>query len=208
VGKPNERERYYHSASGKYITAAKSHYQRREITYNTQTVPPKSALISMPSPYCCMTLPENAAPRKSCQQHAVRTVLYGPTTAKTLLENCAKTRLDFRAFFSLLYGLYKSIQYGLQEQKNNSATKQKFILGIRALAPLENVPSLLFSFLSQAYSKISQSPLVFSMCLAHYPMHFFINLKMTFSLQSVFSPSPTLNPKAKIRSCLFQDQGS
>jgi hypothetical protein len=50
--------------------------------------------------------------------------------------------------------------------------------------------------------------LLLSMCLAHYPMHSFINMKMTFSLQSVFSPSPTLNPKAKIRSCLFQDQGS
>jgi hypothetical protein len=96
---------------------------------------------------------------------------------------------------------HKKIEHHLH-RKNALGSVPSFFLG--------NVPSRMLTFLSQAYSKnLSQSPpLVFSMCLAHYPMHSFIILKMPFSLQSVFSPSPTLNPKAKIRSCLFQDQGS
>jgi hypothetical protein len=76
---------------------------------------------------------------------------------------------------------------------------------------LENVPSLLLTFLSQAYSEnLSNSSSVFSTfdMSCTLPNAFFYNLKMTFSPQSVFSPSPTLDPKAKIRSCLFQDQGS
>jgi hypothetical protein len=95
-------------------------------------------------------------------------------------------------------------------RKINQPQNIKSFLGICALATLENVASLMLTFLSQAYSKnlSYSSSQCYSMCLAHCPMHSFINLKMTFSLQSVFSPSPTLNPKAKIRSCLFQDQGS
>jgi hypothetical protein len=87
---------------------------------------------------------------------------------------------------------------------------KKIALGFVSSFSLGNVPSKLLTFLSQAYSEnLSHStPLIFSMCLAHYLMDSFINLKMTFSLRSVFSPSPTLNPKAKIRSFLFQDQGS
>ena len=84
---------------------------------------------------------------------------------------------------------------------------QKIALGFLPSFSLGNVPSKLLTFLKLSH-KISLNLL--SMCLAHYPMHSFINLKITFSLQSVFSPSPslTLNPKAKIKSCLFQDQGS
>ena len=120
-----------------------------------------------------------------------------PSSSKNSLENCAKPCLDFRALFFLLYKLYGSIQYGLQQQKINPTSKPKSLLGICALALLENMPSLQSSFLSQAYLEIlSQSPPL--LCLAHYPMHSFINLKMTFSLQSVFSPSPTLNTKTKI----------
>jgi hypothetical protein len=94
--------------------------------------------------------------------------------------------------------------------ENGTTFSHKNVLGFVPSFSLGNVPSKLLTFLSQAYSEnISHlTPLVFSMCLAYYPMHSFINLKMIFSLQSVFSPSPTLNPKAKIRSCLFQDQRS
>jgi hypothetical protein len=126
---------------------------------------------------------------------------------KGCLENHAQTCLSFHASNLLLYGLVR-IHTVRPVPTNNTATNQnrKCLLGICALALLGIMPFLLLTFLSQAYSE--NLMLLFSMCLAHYPMHSFINLKMTFSLQSVFSPSPTLNPKAKIRSCLFQDQGS
>jgi hypothetical protein len=40
VGKPNERERYYYSASGKYIIAAITLFQPREKPLTTQKQPP------------------------------------------------------------------------------------------------------------------------------------------------------------------------
>jgi hypothetical protein len=49
------------------------------------------------------------------------------------LENCAQNCLDFRAKSIQLYG---SVQYGLPQQKNNSAKNSpNFFLGIRALLP-------------------------------------------------------------------------
>jgi hypothetical protein len=41
------------------------------------------------------------------------------------LKKCAQNFLDFHAKSVLLYGLYRSIQYDLSQQKNNSATKHK-----------------------------------------------------------------------------------
>jgi hypothetical protein len=96
---PTRQREIYYSASGKYSTTTKSHFQPREITYNTQTFPPKSALISVPSPYCCMTLPEMAAPRKQSQQFVVHTVLYDPTTQNNL-EIRAKPCLEIYALSS------------------------------------------------------------------------------------------------------------
>jgi hypothetical protein len=93
--------------------------------------------------------------------------------------------------------LYGSVQYGLSQQNNTTTLqRRKCLLGICALALLGNVPTC--CSLSSPSSPQKSLLLLLSMCLAHYPMHSFINMKMTFSLQSVFSPSPTLNPKAKI----------
>jgi hypothetical protein len=147
-----------------------------------------------------------AAPRKQSQQSAVRTVLYDPTTQNNL-EIRAKTCLEIRVISSCCTDPYSTTSHS---RKNNLATKHKFFpwdlfpssLGKRALFAAH------FPLSSLLRKSLSISSRCDSMCLAHYPMHSFINLKMTFSLQSVFSHSPTLNPKAKIRSCLFQDQGS
>jgi hypothetical protein len=195
VGKTNEREIYY-SVSGKYITTAITHFQPREKPLTAPKICLKlSASISMPSPYCCMSHPEILHLEIRVNSLFYRLFCTSQQQQKQPQKLCLAF-LDFCSLFLLLYGLYRSVQYDLQQQKINSTLKQKFLLGICALALLENLPFLLPSFLSQAYSKISQAPSL--NCLAHYPMHSFINLKMTFSLQSVFSPSPTLNPKAKI----------
>ena len=202
-----EREIYY-SASGKYSTAANTQFQPREITYNTQTIPPKSASIFVKSVLL------NDPPRNGSSSKTEPTVgctnCFVRPTAQNSLEIRAKTCLEICALSSCCTDCTDPYSTTSNSRKITQPQNIKSFLGICALAPLGNVPSLLLTFLSQAYlENLSQSPpLIFSMCLAHYPMHSFINLKMTFSLQSVFSPSPTLNPKAKIRSCLFQDQGS
>jgi hypothetical protein len=150
----------------------------------------------VPSLYCCTAHPELQHLEKRANS-----LLYGlfcmAQQQQNSLENCDNPRLNFCALFLLLYELYGSIQYRLQQQKINSATKQKYSLGICAHFVLGNVPSMLPYFFSlKPTRKFSLNLLL--LCLAHYPMHSFINLKMIFSLQSVFSPSSTLNPKAKI----------
>jgi hypothetical protein len=156
--------------------------------------------------------PLNLCLEKCAQQSVVQPAQYGPTTTRKLKistsifvpKGASKTMPSF-----LVYGLYGSVQYS-PTQKNRTTLTQKNALGFVPSFFLGNVLSKLLTFLSQAYSKnlsLTSSSLLDVSC-THYPMHSFINLKMTFSLQTVFSPSPTLNPKAKIRSCLFQDQGS
>jgi hypothetical protein len=207
-----ERERYYYSASGKYSTATKSHFQPREIPHSHKNSPKifclgKRAQVRtavQPPLLCALKTVPN---RVLYDLHSTTQQQQGNSKNLprfSVPKGASKTMPSF-----LLYGLYGSVQYD-PTQKNRTTLTQKNALGFVPSFFLGNVPSKLLTFLSQAYSEnLSQSPpLVFSMCLAHYPMHSFINLKMTFSLQSVFSPSPTLNPKAKIRSCLFQDQGS
>jgi hypothetical protein len=171
VGKPNERERErsYYSASGKYITTAKSQFpaKRKIHLQHTKTVP-KSASISVPNPYCCTTL--LFCTSKLCQQSVVRTVLYGPETTTKSLKSaskiCAKDCLDFRAHFHLLYGLYGSVQYGLPQQKNNSATKQISSLGFVPTFSWEMCPQFAANFpLSSLLRKISQS--LSSRCVLH-----------------------------------------
>jgi hypothetical protein len=166
VGKPNERERErsYYSASGKYITAAKSHFQPREITYSTQTVPPKSASIFVPSPYCCTTLLENAAPRKSCQQPVVRLFCMAQQQQK-LSSKTVPNPPQFLCPFLLLYGLYGSVQYGLQQQKNNSATKHKIFPW--DLCPSSLGKRALFVAHFPLSSLLRKSLSIFSQCVLH-----------------------------------------
>jgi hypothetical protein len=109
------------------------------------------------------------------------------------------------------YRLYGSILYVIPQQQNISAKiSQKSFLWNRAIFPWKTCP-LCCSLSSLKHTqKISLNLLLMSTfdISCTLPNAFFYNLKMTFSPQSVFSPSPALDPKAKIRSCFFQDQGS
>jgi hypothetical protein len=163
-GNPTREREIYYSASGKYSTAAKSHFQPREITYSTQTVPPKSASFSVPSPYCCTTLPEMAAPRKQSQQSAVRTFLYIPA-AQNSLKIDAKPCLKIRALSSCCTDCKDPYNMSSNSRKITQPQNIKSFLGICALAPLENVPSLLLTFLSQAY--LENLSCSFSQCVLH-----------------------------------------
>jgi hypothetical protein len=204
-----ERERDYYSASGKYSTTAKSHFQPREIPHSHKKqsqnfLPWKTC----PSPYSCTTssksVPRKPCPTECCTACTVRPNTKTPKSASiSVPKGASKIVPSF-----LLYGLYGSVQYDPTQKMEQTHTEK--CLGICALLFLGKcaLQAAHFPLSSLLRKSLSITSLVFSMCLAHYPMHSFINLKMTFSLQSVFSPSPTLNPKAKIRSCLFQDQGS
>jgi hypothetical protein len=96
--------------------------------------------------------------------------------------------------------LYGSVQYGLPQQKNIS-TKKITEFFSRESCPLssKNVPSLLLTFLSQEFSKISLTLLLmssqtFDMSFT-LPNAFFYNLKMTFSPQKCLFTF--LNPRSK-----------
>jgi hypothetical protein len=104
-------------------------------------------------------------------------------------------------------GLYGSVQYGLSNNRKLNTHKTENPLGICAQKLLGNVPSLLPSFLSQAYSKIlSQSPPLNVSCTL--PNAFFYK-----SENDIFPPKCLFtfpNPKSKGQDLIlpFQDQGS
>jgi hypothetical protein len=90
-------------------------------------------------------------------------------------------------------------------RKTNQHSNRKFLLGICALALLENVPALLLSFLSQAYSEISLVPSLNVSCTL--PNAFFYK-----SQNDPFSPKFLFtfpNPKSKGQDLILplQDQG-
>jgi hypothetical protein len=127
-----ERERSYYYASGKYISAAKQHFQPRKIPHNTKYVPQKSASFSMPKPYRCLA---SSVPHFSCPQSHVRTVPHGPKTTTKNLETASKIVPKISSIsVPKSVRLYGSVQYGLPQQKNILAkNSQKNFLGIRAL---------------------------------------------------------------------------
>jgi hypothetical protein len=209
-GNPMREREIYYSASGKYISAAITQFPaKRKTTYNTKNCPKNFCLDFVPSPYCCTTHP------KICTSKSVQTVCctdcsVWPNSNKKNAQNNLENRANVASIFvpssPCCTGLYGSVQYGLQQQKNDPTLKQKFLLGICAQYLLGNVPSLLPSFLSQAYSKISLN-LLLSMCLAHYPMHSFIK-----SEDDLFPPKCLFtfpNPKSKGQDLILplQDQG-
>jgi hypothetical protein len=129
-------------------------------------------------------------PRKPCQQYVVRPAQYDPTTKENPLNNldfhAKKPCLENRALSPCCTDCTDPYSTTQQQQMRTTLT-QKFPLGFVPTLSWEMCPpscSLSSLKLSQ---KISLNLL--HLCLAHYPMHSFINLKMTFSLQSVFSPS-------------------
>jgi hypothetical protein len=140
-GNPTRERKIYYSASGKYISAAKQHFQLRKIPHSTKSVPQKSASFSMPKPYLCLA---SYVPRFPCPQSIVQTVPYGPKTVTKNLKTASKTVPKITSIYvpnpydcmycTESYGLYGSVQYGLPQQKNISAkNSQKIFLENRAL---------------------------------------------------------------------------
>jgi hypothetical protein len=172
VGKPNEREReIYYSAQGKYISAAKQHFQPRKIPHSTNSVPQKSASFSMPKPYRC---PASSVPCFPCPQSAVWTVPYGPKKATENLKTASKTVPKLPRFQCQIrtIRLYGSIQYGLPQQKNISAkNSQNFFLRNHAHFPRKMCP-LCFSLFSLKHTqKISLTILPMSSLDIRHVLH-------------------------------------
>jgi hypothetical protein len=132
--------------------------------------------------------------------------LHQQKTLKLLPRNPCSKLPRFLRPPSLLYGLYGFVQCGLSNNRKLSTHKKKILLGFVPKNSWETCPLCCPIFSLKLTQKFSLN-LLLSMCLTHYPMHSFINLKMTFSLQSVFSPSP--NPKSKVQDLILplQDQG-
>ena len=136
---------------------------------------------------------------------------------KTLVCNFRWLCPPFVKVFCTTYPEFKIFSIEELSWELRKKNSQKKILGNHAHFPQKMCP-LCCSLSSLKHAqKISLTllsmcsqhpPDVFTTCLAHYPMHYFIIWNWHFSPKSVFSPSPTLDPKAKIRSCLSQDQGS
>jgi hypothetical protein len=201
-----ERERYY-SASGKYNTTTNTHFQPRENTSQPQTIPHNLPWKTCQNLYSC-TNSSFMCLEKCAQLCVVQPTQYGPVAARKTKKSTSifvpKGASKTVSFF-LMYGLYGSVHYD-HTPKMEQHSHIKTSWDLCPPSPWEMCHPRCSLFSLKHTQKISLNLL--PICLAHYPMHSFINLKMTFSLQSVFSPSPTLNPKAKIRSCPFQDQGS
>jgi hypothetical protein len=132
------------SSQGKYLTAPNLSHRNlpRFPCQNCTVVRPPYALFFVPT-ICCTDC--SVQPRNSKQKTEIR------------LEIRAQ---NASIFMPKLYALYGSVQYGLPQQKKISTQKLRKNLS-RDLCPpsLENMPSLLLTFLSQAYSEnLSNSP--------------------------------------------------
>jgi hypothetical protein len=142
--------------------------------------------------------------RKQRLENRANNLLYGLNNTTQQQQENTLNSLDFHANklprkscpLSLLYGLYGSVQYGLQQQQMISAPTQKFARGICAHFVLGNVPTKLLTFLSQALSEnLSQSPSLVSCTL---PNAFFYKSENDLLPPKFLFTFPTLNPKAKI----------
>jgi hypothetical protein len=152
----------------------------------------------VPNTYYCTTLLCWTTPRKMCQTTAVQSALVRPCCTKKhskQLRNLCPQTASKTMPSSLLYALYRSVQYGLLSAIISTTYKQKIFLG--------NVPNLPWEMcqlaaLSSPQSSLGKSLNLFFSLSCTLPNAFSYNWKVTFHLPSIFSPSPSLNPKAKI----------
>jgi hypothetical protein len=92
VGKPSERERFYYSASGKYISAAITHFQPREKPLTASKNCPKNLCLDFHAKSVLLyNPPKKSAPRNPCKQSVVQTILYGPAATRKMLKTASKT---------------------------------------------------------------------------------------------------------------------
>jgi hypothetical protein len=169
VGKPNERDLFI--SFRKVISAAKYNFQQGKTSLTTPNSPHKFCLefcaksVLLYGPLYC------TAPRKLCPQSTVQTEQYDPFCSKEYsnsLEFCASKMPRKTCPSSLLYGLYGSVQYGLQQQRTQQLHTEN-LLGKCAQSPLGNAPAC-YPFLFKL--SLSQSlSIFFFTCLAHYPRH-------------------------------------
>jgi hypothetical protein len=192
VGKPNERERSYYSASGMYIIAAKSHFLPREIPHSTKQSPTIFCLgkraqictIVWPPLILCL---ENHA-----RQSAVQLAQYDPATTRKLQKSASisvpKGCLESRALLAV-WTIRIHIVWPNTEKIEQHYT-QKIALGFVPSISLGKVPTKLLTFLFEALSKnLSQSPLDVSYTL---PNAFFYNFE-----NDIFPPKCLFTSKSK-----------
>jgi hypothetical protein len=214
-----ERERDLLLCFRKVQNNNKSTFPAKENTSQHQICPTEICLVFHAK---TVLLYDLLLPRFPCPQSVVRTVPYGPKTTNRKHKSASKSMPEMPRFScqirtTVLYGLYPYSTASHSRKIFRPKIHRKSFSRESCPLSLENVPSLLLTFLSQACSEnLSNSPpdvlSTSSRCLHNMsctlPNAFFYNLKMTFSPQKCLFTFPTLDPKAKIRSCLFQDQGS
>jgi hypothetical protein len=189
-----ERERYYYSASGKYKTTTNTHFERRKILHNTKIVPLNSASIFVPNLYGCTTC---FVPRFPCQHSVVGTIPYSQKITNKSLKSTSKIVSKTASIFVPNPYCCTDCTDPYSTKSHNIKITQpkniKYFLGICTLAPLENMPSLLLTFLSQAYSEnLSQSSLNVSCTL---PNAFFYKYENDLFPPKCLFTFP--NPKSK-----------
>jgi hypothetical protein len=156
VGKPNERERDIL-------------FNFRKVQYNNKIIfPDKRNHLqhpNSPTKICLVFRAKSVLlydpPRKCSTSKIVQTTCYTDCSVRSSNSKNAPPKLcqdppRFSCAFLLLYRLYGSVQYDLQRQKNNSATKQKIF-------PWDLCPSKCVLFaahfpLSSLLRNLSQSP--------------------------------------------------
>jgi hypothetical protein len=228
VGKPNEREREREIlllCFRKVQNNNKSTFPAKENTSQHQICPTEICLVFHAK---TVLLYDLLLPRFPCPQSVVRTVPYGPKTTNKKQKSASKSVPKMPRFSCQIRTTVQTVRnrtdctdpYSTASHSRKifrPKIHRKKISRESCPLSLKNVPSLLLTFLSQACSEnLSNSPpdvlSTSSRCLHNMsctlPNAFFYNLKMTFSPQKCLFTFPTLDPKAKIRSCLFQDQGS
>jgi len=140
--------------------------------------------------YYCTSSLDCTPPRNTCPQLVVWKKLYGFFSSKKHFNQpqifVPTNNLENHSFFLV-------VRIHTVRPPTTTIKLYKFTQKIT----LGNAPSLFpFPLLLKALSEISQSLLLIVSCKI--PNAFSYNSKMTFHLPSVFSPSPSLNIKAKI----------
>jgi hypothetical protein len=201
-----ERERERERERDLIIQLQESTYQQQIYNFQPREKPLTSPKIvpkffaskNVPSPYCCMTCPKISSlkyvPIVFCTDCPVR-----PNNNKKNFLNSLENRAQPASIFVPSFPCCTECT----DLYNMASNNRKIIQHSNINVPLGFVPIISWEMcplycpnfpLSSLLENLSQSPSLVSCTLSFY-------------LPSVFSPSPTLNPKAKILSCLYKIKG-
>jgi hypothetical protein len=113
VGKPNERERYYYFASGKFRTASITLFSQEKYLLQHKTVPHKFVLKTVPQSVQLYGFAESWHLEMCATTGSYTFSSVWPSSFKKFfkycLENRAQACLNFRASRMLLYDLSQQI---------------------------------------------------------------------------------------------------